>query len=73
VDLVAPPSVCTVDGATNVVLSTVPRRDESLASHIGVIFMETVVQIVLASLARADARGASSPATSTSSPDAETE
>lgn len=55
-DLVAPPPVCTIDGATNVVLSTVPRRDESLASHIGVIFMETVVQIVLASLGRVDAR-----------------
>ncbi len=52
-DLVAPPPVCVVDGATNVVLTTVPRRDESLASHIGVIFMETVVQIVLASLGRA--------------------
>lgn len=51
-DLVAPPAVCTIDGATNVVLSTVPRRDQSLASHIGVIFMETVVQIVLAGLAR---------------------
>ncbi len=54
-DLVAPPHVCTIGGATNVVLSTLPHRDESLASHIGVIFMETVVQIVLASLARADA------------------
>jgi pimeloyl-ACP methyl ester carboxylesterase len=51
-DLVAPPSVCTVRGASNVVLSTVPRRDEALASHIGVIFMQTVVRIVLASLAR---------------------
>lgn len=51
-DLVAPPAVCTIEGATNVVLSTVPRRDETLASHIGVIFMETVVQIVLAGLAR---------------------
>lgn len=55
-DLVAPPSVCTIDGATNVVLSTVPRRDESLASHIGMIFMETVVQIVLAGLARPEER-----------------
>lgn len=53
-DLVAPPPVCTIDGATNVVLSTVPLRDESLASHIGVIFMETVIQIVLASLARSE-------------------
>jgi len=51
-DLVAPPSACTIAGATNVVLSTVPRRDESLASHIGVIFMKTVVQVVLAGLAR---------------------
>ncbi len=51
-DLVAPPSVCTIEGATNVVLSTVPRRDETLASHIGVIFMQTVVHIVLAGLAR---------------------
>jgi hypothetical protein len=51
-DLVAPPAVCTIDGATNVILSTVPRRDETLASHIGVIFMQTVVKIVLASLAR---------------------
>lgn len=51
-DLVAPPTVCTVRGATNVVLSTVPRRDEALASHIGVIFMQTVVRIVLTSLAR---------------------
>jgi pimeloyl-ACP methyl ester carboxylesterase len=51
-DLVAPPSVCTVRGASNVVLSTVPRRDEALASHIGVIFMQTVVRIVLASLRR---------------------
>ena len=34
------------------VLSTVPRRDESLESHIGVIFMQTVMQIVLAGLAR---------------------
>jgi hypothetical protein len=51
-DLVAPPAVCTIAGATNVVLSTVPRRDQSLASHIGVIFMQTVVQIVLAGLAR---------------------
>jgi len=51
-DLVAPPAVCTIDGATNVVLSTVPRRDETLASHIGVIFMQTVVHIVLAALAR---------------------
>jgi pimeloyl-ACP methyl ester carboxylesterase len=51
-DLVAPPSVCTVEGATNVILSTVPRRDEGLASHIGVIFMQTVVRIVLAALAR---------------------
>jgi pimeloyl-ACP methyl ester carboxylesterase len=56
-DLVAPPGVCTIAGATNVVLSTVPRRDRSLASHIGVIFMQTVVEIVLAGLARsADAR-----------------
>jgi pimeloyl-ACP methyl ester carboxylesterase len=53
-DLVAPPTACTIDGATNVVLSTVPRRDESLASHIGVIFMQTVMQIVLAGLARPD-------------------
>ena len=52
----APPSVCTIEGATNVVLSTVPRRDESLASHIGVIFMQTVVRIVLAALARPVAR-----------------
>jgi pimeloyl-ACP methyl ester carboxylesterase len=51
-DLVAPPAVCTIEGATNVVLSTVTRRDESLASHIGVIFMQTVLQIVLAGLAR---------------------
>ena len=52
-DLVAPPTVCTVRGATNVILTTVPRRDQVLASHIGVIFMQTVVRIVLASLARA--------------------
>jgi len=51
-DLVAPPSVCTIVGANNVVLSTVPRRDETLASHIGVIFMQTVVRIVLSALAR---------------------
>lgn len=51
-DLVAPPAVCTIAGATNVVLSTVPRRDETLASHIGVIFMTTVARIVLAALAR---------------------
>jgi pimeloyl-ACP methyl ester carboxylesterase len=51
-DLVAPPSVCTIDGANNVVLSTVPRRDETLASHIGVIFMQTVVRIILSTLAR---------------------
>ncbi len=51
-DLVAPPAVCTIDGATNVVLSTIPRRDEALASHIGVIFMQTVVRIILAGLAR---------------------
>jgi pimeloyl-ACP methyl ester carboxylesterase len=51
-DLVAPPSVCTIEGATNVILSTVPRRDEGLASHIGVIFMQTVVRIILAALAR---------------------
>jgi pimeloyl-ACP methyl ester carboxylesterase len=51
-DLVAPPAVCTIPGASNVVLSTVPRRDETLASHIGVIFMKTVVEIVLAGLAR---------------------
>jgi pimeloyl-ACP methyl ester carboxylesterase len=51
-DLVAPPAVCTIAGATNVVLSTVPRRDETLASHIGVIFMATVARIVLAALAR---------------------
>lgn len=51
-DLVAPPAACTIAGASNVVLSTVPQRDQSLASHIGVIFMETVVQIVLAGLAR---------------------
>lgn len=51
-DLVAPPPVCTIDGATNVVLSTVPRRDETLASHIGVIFMQTVARIVVAALAR---------------------
>jgi pimeloyl-ACP methyl ester carboxylesterase len=51
-DLVAPPPVCTVRGAANVVLSTVPRRDEALASHIGVIFMQTVVRVVLANLAR---------------------
>lgn len=59
-DLVAPPTVCTIAGATNVVLSTVPRRDQSLASHIGVIFMQTVVQIVLAGLARASHGAASS-------------
>lgn len=51
-DLVAPPSVCTIAGATNVILSTIPRRDEGLASHIGVIFMQTVVRIILAVLAR---------------------
>lgn len=51
-DLVAPPAHCTIDGASNVVLTTVPRRDETLASHIGVIFMQTVVHIVLAGLAR---------------------
>ncbi|MEO6025691.1 MAG: hypothetical protein ABIR79_02345 [Candidatus Binatia bacterium] len=54
-DLVAPPTACTIRGATNVVLSTVPRRDQVLASHIGVIFMQTVVRIVLASLARPQA------------------
>lgn len=51
-DLVAPPAVCTIDGATNIVLSTVPRRDETLASHIGLIFMQTVVHIILATLVR---------------------
>ncbi|MCC6764180.1 MAG: hypothetical protein IT293_05905 [Deltaproteobacteria bacterium] len=67
-DLVAPPPACTIDGATNVVLSTLPRRDESLASHIGVIFMETVVQIVLASLARADVQNLSDAAGDAGSP-----
>jgi len=51
-DLVAPPAACAVHGAINVVLSTVPRRDETLASHVGVIFMKTVVRIILTSLAR---------------------
>jgi pimeloyl-ACP methyl ester carboxylesterase len=51
-DMVAPPQACAIDGARNVVLSTVPPRDESLASHGGVIFMRTAVRVVLASLAR---------------------
>jgi len=49
-DLVAPPTSCAIEGASNVVLSTIPRRDQSLASHAGVIFMRTVVQVVLAAL-----------------------
>jgi pimeloyl-ACP methyl ester carboxylesterase len=49
-DLVAPPTSCAIEGACNVVLSTIPRRDESLASHAGVIFMRTVVQVVLSAL-----------------------
>jgi pimeloyl-ACP methyl ester carboxylesterase len=57
-DLVAPPSVCTIAGANNVVLSTVPRRDQTLASHIGVIFMQTVVRVILATLARPSHDGA---------------
>ena len=57
-DLVAPPSVCTIAGANNVVLSTIPRRDETLASHIGVIFMQTVVRIILSTLARPSHHGA---------------
>jgi pimeloyl-ACP methyl ester carboxylesterase len=49
-DLVAPPISCAIEGACNVVLSTIPRRDETLASHAGVIFMRTVVQVVLSAL-----------------------
>jgi alpha-beta hydrolase superfamily lysophospholipase len=51
-DLVAPPASCAVGGASNVVLSTVPRADETLASHGGVVFMRAAVKVILATLAR---------------------
>jgi pimeloyl-ACP methyl ester carboxylesterase len=50
-DPIAPPAACTVAGATNVVLSTLPRPDRTLASHGGVIFMRTAVRIILSALA----------------------
>jgi pimeloyl-ACP methyl ester carboxylesterase len=55
-DLVAPPASCAIAGATNVVLSTVPRADRTLASHGGVIFMRAAMRVILATLARSPER-----------------
>jgi hypothetical protein len=60
-DLVAPPASCAIPGATNVVLSTVPRTDRTLASHGGVIFMRTATRIILAALSRAGTGEARTP------------
>ncbi len=49
-DLIAPPQSCAVSGAANVVLKQVPRADEHLASHGGVIFMRAAVRAVLTAL-----------------------
>jgi triacylglycerol lipase len=51
-DLIAPPRVCAIAGAGNVVLSTITSADRALASHTGVIFMPTAVRVILRSLLR---------------------
>lgn len=51
-DLIAPPRVCAIAGAGNVVLSTITSADRTLASHTGVIFMPTAVRVILRSLLR---------------------
>lgn len=51
-DLVAPPETCSVEGATNVVLTTLPRSDRALASHGGVVFMRAAVRAIVAALER---------------------
>ena len=55
-DLIAPPQRCAVNGAANVVLTQVPRADEHLESHGGVIFMRAAVRAVLAALGASDTR-----------------
>ena len=50
-DLVAPPTSCVIEGARNIILSNVPRRDALLASHGGMIFMQAAVRTIVASLA----------------------
>jgi pimeloyl-ACP methyl ester carboxylesterase len=49
-DLVAPPAACTVSGAANVVLTSVPDSDHALASHGGVIFMRAAVRAIMHAL-----------------------
>jgi pimeloyl-ACP methyl ester carboxylesterase len=51
-DLIAPPRVCAVSGAGNVVLSTITAADRALASHVGVIFMPTAIRVVTRVLRR---------------------
>jgi pimeloyl-ACP methyl ester carboxylesterase len=50
-DLIAPPDTCAIAGARNVVLSTVPRTDRDLASHVGVVYMRTALEVTYAALA----------------------
>jgi pimeloyl-ACP methyl ester carboxylesterase len=50
-DLIAPPDTCAITGARNVVLSTVPRADRDLASHVGVVYMRTALAVTYATLA----------------------
>jgi pimeloyl-ACP methyl ester carboxylesterase len=49
-DLIAPPEACSVEGATNVVLTNRCRTEWSLESHGGVIFMRSAVRVVLRAL-----------------------
>ena len=51
-DPIAPPRVCAVAGAGNVVLSTVTSADRAVASHVGVIFMPSALRVIVRSLLR---------------------
>jgi pimeloyl-ACP methyl ester carboxylesterase len=51
-DPIAPPRVCAVAGAGNVVLSTVTAADRAVASHVGVIFMPSALRVIVRSLLR---------------------
>ncbi len=45
-DSIAPPRVCAIPNAGNVVLSTVTRADRALASHTGMILMPTALRVI---------------------------
>ena len=53
-DMIAPPDTCGIDGAANMVLDEVPHPERALASHVGVVFMQTAMRAVVEALGGAE-------------------